>query len=147
MKEEICKYNHIFNPQANCLLLVNVVAGKCEMEHSSLVICTKFNNYLLKTYTYTLQDTSKQKQNIPRLAIVKYYNIQNNTIKGQSGQWNINEVGRQMIWYELPSLLRNIVAKRKLTQRNLGHEHEVLSTTSLTPCQYSFYAVDIISGK
>lgn len=43
MKTEFCKYNHIFNPQAKSLGLVNVVAGKREMEHSSLAIYTKFN--------------------------------------------------------------------------------------------------------
>jgi hypothetical protein len=43
MKTEFCKYNHIFNPQAYTLGLVNVIAGKSEMEHSSLVICRKFN--------------------------------------------------------------------------------------------------------
>lgn len=43
MKTEFCKYNHIFTPEADFLGLVNMVARKSEMEHSSLVIRKTFN--------------------------------------------------------------------------------------------------------
>lgn len=67
MKTEFCKYNHIFNPQAKSLGLVNVVAEKREMEHSSLAIYTKFNKVTIyQMCAYTLLRKQQADAKYPR---------------------------------------------------------------------------------